>query len=237
MWSSMTIKTACSGCAWRAGLSRRRKKGASIPTARRGDQDGNLPRRAADRRVPDQRGRKGRSGVVDARAMVLAHRPRDDGHTVTIAIFDHPGESGYPTYWHARGYGLFAANPLGSTCSTPKQNAAQLHDREGTDGDLPLSHRVLHARSDGGRAEPRSGRVRRRENRRGLRLALGVRILGLRRGTLDLLLSGYRFSRCRMRSRFLSACCCCRFGFCRRWPGGSAAARNHGHLPPGRLHL
>jgi hypothetical protein len=35
------------------------------------------------------------------------------GHIVTVAIFDHPGNIGYPTYWHARGYGLFAANPLG----------------------------------------------------------------------------------------------------------------------------
>jgi hypothetical protein len=32
---------------------------------------------------------------------------------VSIAIFDAPGNPGYPTYWHARGYGLFAANPLG----------------------------------------------------------------------------------------------------------------------------
>jgi hypothetical protein len=34
-------------------------------------------------------------------------------HVSTIAIFDHPGNPGYPTYWHARDYGLFAANPLG----------------------------------------------------------------------------------------------------------------------------
>jgi hypothetical protein len=32
---------------------------------------------------------------------------------MAIAIFDRPGNPGYPTYWHARGYGLFAANPLG----------------------------------------------------------------------------------------------------------------------------
>ena len=32
---------------------------------------------------------------------------------LAIAIFDHPSNVGYPTYWHARGYGLFAANPLG----------------------------------------------------------------------------------------------------------------------------
>lgn len=33
--------------------------------------------------------------------------------TISIAIIDHPSNPGYPTYWHARGYGLFAANPLG----------------------------------------------------------------------------------------------------------------------------
>lgn len=33
--------------------------------------------------------------------------------SVTVAILDHPQNPGYPTYWHARGYGLFAANPLG----------------------------------------------------------------------------------------------------------------------------
>src|SRR5438445_288794 len=32
---------------------------------------------------------------------------------VTIAMIDHPKNPGFPTYWHARGYGLFAANPLG----------------------------------------------------------------------------------------------------------------------------
>ena len=33
--------------------------------------------------------------------------------TIAIAILDHPSNPGYPTYWHARDYGLFAANPLG----------------------------------------------------------------------------------------------------------------------------
>ena len=33
--------------------------------------------------------------------------------TISIAIIDHPQNPGYPTYWHARNYGLFAANPLG----------------------------------------------------------------------------------------------------------------------------
>jgi hypothetical protein len=32
---------------------------------------------------------------------------------ICIVVCDHPKNPGYPTYWHARGYGLFAANPLG----------------------------------------------------------------------------------------------------------------------------
>ena len=36
-----------------------------------------------------------------------------NGAPVTLAILDHPKNVGFPTYWHARGYGLFAANPLG----------------------------------------------------------------------------------------------------------------------------
>lgn len=38
---------------------------------------------------------------------------KKNGEPVSIVIVDHPGNPGYPTYWHARGYGLFAANPLG----------------------------------------------------------------------------------------------------------------------------
>ena len=38
---------------------------------------------------------------------------RVGGEAVSIAILDHPSNAGFPTYWHARGYGLFAANPLG----------------------------------------------------------------------------------------------------------------------------
>ena len=32
---------------------------------------------------------------------------------ISVVICDHPKNQSYPTYWHARGYGLFAANPLG----------------------------------------------------------------------------------------------------------------------------
>ncbi|MFV8328235.1 PmoA family protein [Flavobacterium sp. ZS1P14] len=36
-----------------------------------------------------------------------------NGEDIAISIIDHPNNPGYPTYWHARGYGLFAANTLG----------------------------------------------------------------------------------------------------------------------------
>ncbi|QHT71894.1 hypothetical protein GXP67_05425 [Rhodocytophaga rosea] len=32
---------------------------------------------------------------------------------ISITMMDHPKNVGHPTYWHARGYGLFAANNLG----------------------------------------------------------------------------------------------------------------------------
>ncbi len=32
---------------------------------------------------------------------------------IAVVICDHPKNQSYPTYWHARGYGLFSANPLG----------------------------------------------------------------------------------------------------------------------------
>ena len=35
------------------------------------------------------------------------------GEKLGLAIFDHPSNPQHPTYWHARGYGLFAANPFG----------------------------------------------------------------------------------------------------------------------------
>ena len=38
---------------------------------------------------------------------------KKEGKDITIGMFDHPLNVGYPAYWHARGYGLFAVNPLG----------------------------------------------------------------------------------------------------------------------------
>ena len=36
-----------------------------------------------------------------------------DGQKLGVAVFDNPDSFRHPTYWHARGYGLLAANPFG----------------------------------------------------------------------------------------------------------------------------
>jgi hypothetical protein len=36
-----------------------------------------------------------------------------EGRPLSVTLMDHPDNPGHPTYWHARGYGLFSANPLG----------------------------------------------------------------------------------------------------------------------------
>jgi hypothetical protein len=47
-----------------------------------------------------------------AKWMTLSGKVKDE--EVAIAIFDHPKNPLYPTCWHNRGYGLFAANPFGA---------------------------------------------------------------------------------------------------------------------------
>jgi type 1 glutamine amidotransferase len=51
--------------------------------------------------------------VWGKRAKWVSLQGEKDGKTIGVAIFDHPASVNYPTYWMARGYGMFAANPLG----------------------------------------------------------------------------------------------------------------------------
>lgn len=57
-------------------------------------------------------------GVVGAavwgkRALWVDYWGQIDGREVGVAIFDHPSNLRHPTWWHARDYGLVAANPFG----------------------------------------------------------------------------------------------------------------------------
>jgi hypothetical protein len=51
--------------------------------------------------------------------------------SISIAIIDHPKNPNYPTFWHARGYGLFAANPLGEKIFTNGKSAKNLRLKKG----------------------------------------------------------------------------------------------------------
>ena len=53
------------------------------------------------------------ANIWGKRARWVALEGEKDGKKVGIAILNYPKSANYPTYWHARDYGLFAANPLG----------------------------------------------------------------------------------------------------------------------------
>jgi hypothetical protein len=54
-----------------------------------------------------------------------------EGKIVGVAMFDHPQNPRYPTWWHVRDYGLFAENPFG------QHDFERLDDRHA--GDLTVS--------------------------------------------------------------------------------------------------
>ena len=64
------------------------------------------------------------------------------GEDVGIAIFDHPHNLRTPTYWHARAYGLLAANPFGLKQFTGDRRQDGQHAIP-TGGSLVLRYRVL----------------------------------------------------------------------------------------------
>jgi hypothetical protein len=59
-----------------------------------------------------------------------------DGKVVGVAIFDHPQNPRYPTWWHVRDYGLFAANPFG------RHDFEQLKDKSAGDLVVPAGQSV-----------------------------------------------------------------------------------------------
>ena len=62
--------------------------------------------------------------IWGTRAKWVRLQGEKDGKVVGIAILNHLSSVNYPTYWHARGYGLFSANPLGQYDFEKKRNPA-----------------------------------------------------------------------------------------------------------------
>lgn len=61
--------------------------------------------------------------------------------SVSITIIDHPENPNYPTFWHARGYGLFAANPLAEKVFTNGKSEKNLTLKKGES--VTFRYRVL----------------------------------------------------------------------------------------------
>jgi len=58
-------------------------------------------------------GAVGEPAIWGKRARWVDYSGTVEGERLGLAIFDNPLNPKYPTYWHARGYGLFAVNPFG----------------------------------------------------------------------------------------------------------------------------
>jgi hypothetical protein len=58
-------------------------------------------------------GASGEKGIWGKRSNWVDYYGRVSDEDVGLAIFDHPNNLRAPTYWHARAYGLLAANPFG----------------------------------------------------------------------------------------------------------------------------
>lgn len=72
-----------------------------------------------------------------------------DGKKLAVTVLDHPTNPRHPTWWHARGYGLAAANPFGL------HDFAKDKTKDGSltippDGELSFRYRVvIHEGEDG----------------------------------------------------------------------------------------
>lgn len=74
----------------------------------------------------DSEGRQGEAQIWGKRANWVNVDGVINGQTLGVAIFDSPKSFRHPTYWHARGYGLLAANPFGLSffLRDPKRNGS-----------------------------------------------------------------------------------------------------------------
>jgi len=79
--------------------------------------------------------------VWGKRASWVSLSGRIGDEDVSIIIFAHPENVGSPSYWHARGYGLFAVNPLGQKTFTKGEQELNLSLKPGES--VTFKYRVL----------------------------------------------------------------------------------------------
>ena len=74
-------------------------------------------------------------------------------------MIDHPKNPGFPTYWHARGYGLFAANPLGQKVFSEGRETMNFTLEPGASATFRYRILVVDAKAPADRIEARIQRV------------------------------------------------------------------------------
>jgi hypothetical protein len=84
------------------------------------------------------------AAIWGKRARWVAYTGMVRGERVTVAMFDRPGNPSYPTWWHARDYGLCAANPFGAHdfAGAPVDSGARIVP---AGGELRFRYRVFVA--------------------------------------------------------------------------------------------
>lgn len=80
------------------------------------------------------------AGVWGTRARWMMLYGISGGDTVSIVFMDHPSNLNYPTYWHARDYGLFSANPFGQKDFT--QGKEELNFKQKNGKSVTFRHRL-----------------------------------------------------------------------------------------------
>jgi hypothetical protein len=79
-----------------------------IPNAGKGEVRPTEPKRTG--KITNSEGLQTEAQVRGKRANWADYSGELKGEKLGISIFDHPSNPRYPTYWHTRGYGMFAAN-------------------------------------------------------------------------------------------------------------------------------
>jgi hypothetical protein len=108
---------------------------------------------AESMRVKQPRGREALGRLINSRGDVdgatwgkraewVDYSGPVDGQTVGVAIFDHPKNPRYPTWWHVRDYGLFAANPFG-VHDFEKRSKGEGDMKVAADDSVTFRYRVL----------------------------------------------------------------------------------------------
>lgn len=102
-WIDFTITIVASNGPVSFGRTKEGTFGLRMAATMRADKNG---------KIVNSEGQTDKAAWRQQAAWVDYSGPIDD-ETFGVAVFNHPSSFRFPTYWHVRTYGLFAANPFG----------------------------------------------------------------------------------------------------------------------------